>query len=125
MIPDWRRGFDEWRGDLAGRPVMFVKRLLEWRGYRVDLHLFVDGDAPECFHTHPAWAIRWVLAGGYVEEVEGRGYRRRGPGYLGIVKPSLSHRIEMLLTGASWSLWIRFPKVADVRLRGEGWRNPS
>lgn len=122
--------WDDWRGSFDGRPAMYIKRLGKLFGCRADLHKFVRADDRECFHTHPAWAIRIVLWGGYMEEVRGDedeygSYQvwkvGRWPGYIGIVRPSLCHRVDWLKTGVSYSLWLRGPIVADVHLRGVGW----
>lgn len=112
----------EWRGDLQGRVVMQIKQLCCVFGWRVDLHRFVDADAPECFHTHPSLAFRVVLWGGYVEELEGGRLRIWRPGMAGVVRPELSHRVASLRNGrSSWSLWIRGPKCARIELLGVGW----
>ncbi len=115
--------WDEWRGSMDGRPSMLIKRLFERWGYRVDLHKFVRGDDPGCFHTHPAMAVRIILWGGYVEQVERPlGYyqwRRIRPGMIGIVRPEHCHRIDSLLNGrCSYSLWLRGRKSAPVEIRG-------
>lgn len=115
--------WDEWRGSLDGRPTMWIRRLYgsKARG-GVDLHKMVRPDDPGCFHTHPAYAVRVVLWGGYIEELEDGTLARRGPGYVGMVKPDLSHRVDSLLNGrASYSLWLRGPKRATTELRGPGW----
>lgn len=126
--------WDDWRGSLDGRPAMWIKRLGKVFGCRVDLHKFVRADDPECFHTHPAWAIRIVLWGGYLEEVRGEENKHgwypvwkvgRWPGYIGIIRPSFCHRIDWLKKGASYSLWLRGPICADVELRGNGWPPPA
>lgn len=115
--------YDEWRGSLDGRPTLWVKRFLSWRGWRVDLHKMVGADDADCFHTHPATAFRLVLWGGYVEEIEDGRWRFWFPGRFGIVRPALCHRIAGLRNGrASFSLWIRAPKSAAVELRGDGWK---
>lgn len=134
--------WDEWRGSLDGRPTMWISRLLQlpfwkkagkWLSCRVDLHKFIDVDDLDCFHTHPAHAIRIVLWGGYVEEIlvaedidgghprtEGKTWR---PGMVGHVRPALAHRLAGLLNGkSSYSLWLRGPICADVKLLGEGWK---
>lgn len=115
--------YDEWRGSMDGRPTLWVKHLLCGRGFHVDLHKMTAADDPECFHTHPAYAIRLVLWGGYAEQVEDGRWRMWFPARLGVVPPGLSHRVAGLRNGrASWSLWVRFRKVAKVELRGTGWR---
>lgn len=114
--------WDEWRGRLDNVPVMWIRQLARWRGFRVDLHKFVGPDLPGCFHTHPAKAWRLVLWGGYVEELENGAKVPWRPGAAGFVQPALSHRIDTLLNGrCSYSLWIRWPKSAEVELRGPGW----
>lgn len=114
-----REFWDEWRGSFDGRPAMLIKRLFEVFGRRVDLHKFVRADDPACFHTHPATAFRIVLWGGYVEEIDGKGFRTLRPGYVGVVRPELCHRIHKLLNGkSSYSLWLRGKKTAKVEIRG-------
>lgn len=132
--------WDEWRGDFGGRPVMYIKRLLRIplyrskgrvRSIRIDLHKMVAPDAPDCFHTHPAWAIRMPLWGGYEEEIleercdllwDERWHRIQRALDISLVAPALCHRIASLLNGrVSYSLWIRGPITADVELRGDGW----
>lgn len=116
------RWWSEWVGGFDGRPTMWVTPLFAWRGWRVDLHKFVRGDDPGCFHTHPAWAFRLVLHGGYVEELESGENRWWFTGSFGIVRPSLSHRIERTcFAKPCYTLWIRGPKVARIELRGPGW----
>lgn len=114
--------WDEWRGSLDGRPTMLIKSLVARLGCRVDLHKFVSADDPGCFHTHPAAALRIVLCGGYLEQLEdGRLFAWRA-GDIGLVRPSLSHRVAGMLYGkAAYTLWLRGPKVAKVELRGQGW----
>ena len=124
--------WDEWRGSMDGRPTLWVKHLLCGRGYHIDLHKMVGPDDAECFHTHPAFAVRVVLWGGYLEEIEGGRTTPYGvpirevaiwkPGRVGLVRPELCHRIARIYKNASYSLWIRFPKCAAVYLRGEGWQ---
>ncbi len=116
--------YDEWRGSLDGRPVLWIRHLLCGRGFHVDIHKMVLADDADCFHTHPALAIRLVLWGGYVEQMEDGRWQLWFPFRFGFVHPALSHRIAGLRNGkASWSLWIRFRKVAKVELRGDGWKH--
>lgn len=109
----------EWRGSFDGRPALLIKKLIRAFGCVVQVHCFIRADDPGCFHTHPAWALRIILSGGYIEETgEGR-LRTWQPGRIGLVAPSLEHRIHALLNGkSSWSLWLRGPKVANVNIRG-------
>lgn len=119
--------WDEWRGSLDGRPVMLIKRLLHISGWRLDLHKFVRADDEECFHTHPAYALRIILWGGYVEQMymptsAPSCYRSWLPGNIGIVKPTHCHRIANLWNErSSYSLWLRAPARYDVQLKGTGW----
>ena len=117
------RWWSEWVGSLDGRPTMYVTPLLARFGCRVDLHKFVGVDDPGCFHTHPAWAIRVILRGGYVEEVHNRFYDGWPPGRIGIIRPTFCHRVSHLRASGEpcYSLWIRGPKVAKIQLRGDGW----
>lgn len=115
--------WDEWRGSLDGRPTMHIKRLLSFKGFRVDLHKFVKADDKECFHTHPARSLRVVLWGGYVEELESQKLKIWLPLMFGLVRPELSHRIAGTIFDTSYSLWIRWPKTHEVKLRGQGWEN--
>lgn len=114
--------WDEWRGDHAGHPVMYIKHLASFHGWKIDLHKMVRADDVECFHTHPAKAIRIILWGGYAEqEFTGKYFKWWKPGNIGIVKPELCHRIALLLKNVSYSLWIRWPKSHEVKLIGRGW----
>jgi hypothetical protein len=113
----------EWRGHFDGTVVMRVRNLIRFGGFRVDLHKFESADMEGCFHGHPARALRIVLRGGYIEELYGQAGRRRicAPGFIGFVLPETIHRVDHLLNGPSWSLWIRWPKTAEIVLRGAGW----
>lgn len=115
--------WDEWRGAMDGRPTLWVRHLFCHFGCHVDLHKMVMPDDLDCFHTHPAFAIRIVLAGGYLEEIEGGQLVIWKPGRIGLVRPQLSHRIARTYQRTSYSLWIRFRKVAKVELHGDGWKH--
>lgn len=105
-----------------GKPTFWYATLWEWKGRKIDIHFMSGKDKPECFHTHPAYAIRVILWGGYIEELEGGRHQAWYPGMIGLVKPSCSHRIAGLRNGrASYSIWIRFKKRAEIELRGIGW----
>jgi hypothetical protein len=114
-----------WVGNFNDEVVMQVYILIDCFGCRVDLHRIVRADKLGCFHTHPATAYRFVLFGGYVEEVwlsPHRGYMNEiRPGFFGRVTPDYTHRIEYLLSDSSWSLWFRGRVVAPIRLVGNGW----
>lgn len=130
--------WDDWRGSFDGRPTMLIKRLLgSSHGYRIDLHKFVRADDPECFHSHPAKALRLILWGGYVEEIMSKEEQRIGsdsslsvllrefvsrrPGGLSFIRPEFVHRLSCLLKGPSYSLWVRGPIRAKIELHGTGW----
>lgn len=101
---------------------MWVKYFLKRPWLHVALHKFVAPDDQDCFHSHPAFAIRVILLGGYYEEILDRtGYRAWMPGMIGLVSPGLCHRIAGLRRSISYSLWIRFSKIAEVKLYGAGW----
>ena len=115
--------WDGWRGSMDGRPTLWEKRLWSFAGRVIDLHKMIAKDDEDCFHTHPAYAIRIIVWGGYVEEIEGGTHRMWRPGMAGIVPPSLSHRVAGLRNGrVSYSIWIRLRKRAKVELRGDGWQ---
>jgi len=115
--------WDEWRGSMDGRPTLWVRHIARLAGRLIDVHKMVAKDDPDCFHTHPAYAIRVILWGGYIEELEGGKHRTWFPGMVGIVAPTCSHRIAGLRNGrVSYSLWVRFRKRTAVELRGDGWR---
>jgi hypothetical protein len=115
MDLDW----DEYRHNNDGVPVFFIKKIAHFAGCVVQIHKFVKADEPGCFHSHPAWAIRIVLWGGYVEETGDGRWKTWFPGRIGIVSPDFEHRIGGLRNGmSSWSLWLRGPKVAAINIRG-------
>lgn len=113
--------FDEWVGTVSGRPTMWTRDLLRCWGWRVSLHCLVSEDDRDCFHTHPATALRVILSGGYIEELEGGETRVWATGMAGIVRPELSHRISFLAVN-TYTLWVRAPKTAAIELRGSGWK---
>lgn len=115
--------WDEWRGNLDGSViVMWIKNLISFRGYKLDLHKFVGEDSDDCFHTHPAKAIRFIIRGGYIEEMEGGKLKIWKAGMIGIVNPELSHRVSSIFKGGAYTLWLRFPKTHKAELRGDGWQ---
>ncbi len=100
-------------------PIFYIRKLFQFAGWTVFLHRFVRADAVGCFHSHPAWAIRLILAGGYVEETGDGRWKTWFPGRIGIIRPEFEHRIAGFRNGrASLSLWIRGPRVADINVRG-------
>lgn len=118
--------WDAWVGHPDGTIVMLIKNLLAFRGRRVQAHRMIAADLPGCYHTHPAFAIRIVLWHGYVEEVydisNGRTHTKRWrPGMIGLVRPSLAHRIAELPSGPNVSLWLRGRVRYPIMLMGDGW----
>lgn len=129
------RFWHRWRGGTKDAPVLQIRRLLRWRGWRLDLHRINAADPAGCFHTHPAKAWRLILWGGYVEQQATRWAPTRlawvgnfvrlrtfFPGRLGFVAPRYCHRVHALRTmHSSYSLWLRGPVTAPIRLVGPGW----
>lgn len=112
-----------------GKATMLIKHLAHFRGYRIDLHCFRYPDPFDAFHSHPAKAIRIVLAGGYIEEIvtepmnpeSPRKLHSCWPGHISVVRPAFCHRIASLIDGPSYSLWLRAPITHKVHLIGKGW----
>lgn len=110
---------------------MFIKGLLEipFTEWSLRLHKIVRPDKELCWHTHPAVAYRFILRGGYAEEVAFRAgdkwFQARVnlwlPGDFGRVAPDLCHRVDWLPHAESWSLWLRGPRTHPVYLNGRGW----
>jgi hypothetical protein len=114
-----RLRFDEWRGSFDGRPSLWIKKLFRAFGCVAQVHMFVRADDEGCYHTHPAWAVRIIVWGGYVEELGDGSRISWPPGMIGVVAPHLEHRIHSLLNGrSSWSIWLRGPKVRTINIRG-------
>ena len=112
----------EWRGSFDGRPAMWTRTLCAAFGCRIDLHKFVRADDGDCFHTHPAYALRIILLGGYVEELEDGTLIAWRAGDIGLVTPERSHRVDGVLYGRpAYTLWLRGPKLTEAHLRGIGW----
>lgn len=128
----------EWRGQSEEKPALLIRHILripvwrkdgKWYSIRADIHKICHADQKECFHSHPAWSIRIVLWGGYIEEnlTDNWGrkldYRRMWSWYapsIGIIAPNFAHRISSVEPN-TFTLWIRGPIVAPVNLIGSGW----
>lgn len=128
-----RLQWHSWAGTSDGAPTMWSIPLFVRFGFSIQLHKMVGVDAPDCFHSHPAIAIRILLWGGYYEEPrdewlirphdDSPGVRAlilfKPPFGIGIVRPNFWHRIYKLYSGNSYSLWIRFRKVQEAEAEGE------
>jgi hypothetical protein len=88
------------------------------------IHRIETPDDPGKFHTHPATAFRLILRGGYVEEMEDGTLREWRPGMFGIVRPETCHRIDRLLDGPSWSLWLRGERTHEIHIKRKA-RSPQ
>lgn len=86
---------------------LYIRRLVNFRGRRIDLHKMVNADDEGCYHSHPALAWRFVLWGGYIEETPDEEWIVWKPWRMGFVRPEFKHRIAFLLGKCSISLWIR------------------
>lgn len=137
-----------------GEPVFHAYRLftIPILGWSVNVHKIVKGDAPDCFHGHEGINYRFILKGGYIEEVvpftkilfqqsdvlgthnklpviRTNGavttYKAWRPFMFGRVDKQYVHRFDMMLKEGqteSWSLWIKRPKTCSLFLYGTGWR---
>ena len=108
--------WDEWRGGSVDNHTMLIKRLGKLFGCRLDLHKMVGID--DYFHSHPAWAIRVILRGGYFEEFLGGVQMEWRPGMFGLVSPRLIHRVSGFRgkLRPSYSLWLRGPVCAKIKV---------
>lgn len=125
---EWDRWVSSVKGGDVSTAVLWIKHLLHWErlGWRVDLHKMTRPDEVNKFHTHPAFAWRIILAGGYVEEVvdpiSGDLYMQKWlPGNVGLIEPQFCHRIAFLYDGPSYSLWLRGRCTHDIFV-GEFWQ---
>jgi hypothetical protein len=116
---DWDKTVNSERD---GLPLLYIKNLIHWRGRRIDLHKIVYPDPWECFHSHPARAIRIILWGGYTEELQDGTIVSWWPGKIGLVQHDTVHRINRLrYASPSYSLWIRGKVRHPTGLFGTGW----
>ena len=117
--------WDEYFSAREGLYTLLVKRVVGLFGRRLDLHKMSAPDDPECFHTHPAKAIRIIVWGGYVEEIPhgpGRRLRTWRPGMVGLIRPEFTHRVHRLRNGKdSMSIWLRGKITRPIKLIGRGW----
>jgi hypothetical protein len=114
--------WDRTIGNFDGTDVLRIKNFFKLNGIQIRLHQMLRADGVQKFHTHPSKAIRIVLWGGYVEELESGDKVTCRPGFIGWVRPAHSHRVDSLLNGkVSYSLWLRWPDTHKVKLRGSGW----
>ena len=126
--------WDKWCGQNKDDPALYVKHLLripywrragKWRSMRIDLHKICLEDALGTFHSHPAWAMRIILWGEYIEEILpdiATGQDRHDYwGFLsfGIIAPAFSHGIRSVRI-PTYTLWIRGPVVADIKITKDG-----
>lgn len=106
--------------DYVEAGILYIKHLVRWGGFQVNLHCITGADEAGCYHSHPAKAIRIILWGGYIEEIPDYRYsdfEYRSPGYIGVMQPEFIHRIAYV-DGASWTLWIRWPVTHKIKLFG-------
>lgn len=84
--------------------------------FRVYLHCFHRSDEDEELHTHPwAWAVSFILAGGYVEtrRVGKRVVdREMPPGSVNVLFADTAHRVD-LYAGETWTLFVAGPVVSS------------
>lgn len=80
-------------------------------GLSIKIHRIMRTDEDRCEHDHPWWFIRFILWGGYTEQINGK-LRQRKPwrpwAFWRIYPclPSFRHRITKLPRKENWSLVI-------------------
>lgn len=86
------------------------------------LHKFLRDDDDRAHHDHPSWAISWLLARGYVEQIIAAGgihFRTLYPaGTLRFLRTLHVHRIELVRDEGgqplpAWSLFLFGPRVRE------------
>lgn len=120
--------------DFNNKVIMNRYTIINVLGCHLDVHEFQQPDMVDCLHTHPSYALRFPIWGGYWEEiateyvrdtgeVKVREYIERKPFRLSIVPPAMAHRLANFRNGktSSWSLWFRLPVMEEIYLIGEGW----
>ena len=117
--------WDKFIGPNSYTPIFWQKNLFNFKGWAIKLHKFIRADNPEQFHTHTGHFIRIILWGGYVEETWFPNRKRTFfPGRIGYMRPNFCHRVDRLLCArTSYSIIIRSPRCAEVKLVGNGWTN--
>lgn len=111
--------FDAWNGAKGSPPSLLIRTCFRFFGCAIRLHCFRHADKEGCFHTHPAYAIRIILKGGYVEELGDGTFKTWKPGMIGIIRPEFEHRVASVRNGKeSWSLWLRGPTFKEIKARG-------
>lgn len=99
--------------DLDGTNVYMRRWGIEIFGYKIKLHQILRPDDDRCEHDHPYWMFRFILKGGYAEEVDGK-IKTLKPGRMSYCPATYRHRITRLLNGhSSWSFIIAGPEARD------------
>src|SRR5688500_1314897 len=66
----WRGGeWDDMANAWTKEPTCYSRELFSFRGWTVELHAIYSPDFKNMFHDHPYDAYRFILSGGYTEEV--------------------------------------------------------
>lgn len=91
----------------------YLRRWSLWLPFGISLkiHEIVRTDDDRCEHDHPWWFIRFILWGGYTEQINGKFIERkpwRPWAFWRIYPclPSFRHRITYLPRGSNWSFVI-------------------
>ncbi len=98
--------------DLSGKKD-YLSRWSLWLpfGLSMKIHKITKPDDDRCEHDHPWWFIRFILYGGYTEQINGKLYKRlpwRPWAFWRIYPclPSFRHRITKLPKRVNWSFVI-------------------
>lgn len=92
--------------------------LLRWyliprnRWFNIYLHKFLRSDDDRAMHDHPWWSLSFILKGRYINHTPNRSHPRRRFGLM-FMRPTDSHRVELIDGKPVWTLFITGRKVRE------------
>lgn len=106
---------------------LYLKRyvLFKTKWLRIYIHNFKYHDDDLYLHDHPFDCFKFILSGGYVEELPGGEFKYRQPGHNKILKGTQLHRIHCVFPH-TWTLFIGFKHYRKWGFQTEdGWVESS